>query len=411
MHTQGSYNESALGTAASAKGSKRSPRPTFLIACWVLALLAFAQLITIAAALTMEKRVASVPRTFISSERDTNREPIGTEITDEILATDSPSLHLAPDELDSKPDYESGTWSDVGVVTKSTQSPVTVTGSSSPSLSLSNDDSFIADPIVEKLIAESRALQLDGDMMRAMLKLDEAARLDPSEAAVIYNKGLLYEEMSLYTQAADQYQQVQQMGIVAGTFFKLAAKKLTKGMNAAHAHRPVISIGPMNVRRKTDALANKQVDLAITILARPDKSINPSDVTVQIHFYDKLEGGEIKKANANAKISDEQWDEKVDWKSASHEETVKISYTIPKADLAQAHLFGQREFFGYVVELYHQNKLIDQQAAPRRLNSIHSNHISPRYHQAHPWLPGDQNSLLPHKEEFDYGDDFALPRR
>ena len=145
-------------------------------------------------------------------------------------------------------------------------------------------------------------------MMRAMLKLDEAARRDPSEAAVIYHKGLLFEEMGLYTKAADQYQQVQQMGIKAGAYFRLSAKKLTKGMDVAHAHRPVISIGPMNARPGNGALANKQTNVAITILARPDKAINPADVHVQVHFYDKLNGGEIKKASSLAKI-DYSWDE------------------------------------------------------------------------------------------------------
>ena len=415
MQTQGSSNESAPATPASSTVPKPSSRPTFLIACWLLALLAFAQLITIAAALTMDKKVVAAPPAAIAPMRASHymqHRLSNVDTTSAKLGRGPlpPSTRAIPSP-DTQSDTQGDTQADVETDIISNTSPVTVIGSSITNLSPNDHSVLIADPMVEKLIGESRALQLDGDMMRAMLKLDEAARRDPSEAAVIYNKGLLYEEMSLYTQAADQYQQVQQMGIAAGTFFKLAAKKLTKGMDVAHAHRPVISIGPMTVRRKSDALANEQANVAITILARPDKNINPSDVSVQVHFYDKLEGGEIKKANANAKISDGEWDEKVDWKGASHEETVSISYTIPKEDPTQAHLFGQREFFGYVVELYYQNEVIDQQASPRRLNSIHGNHISPQYHQSLPWLPGDQNSLLPDKGDFDYADDLALPRR
>lgn len=332
---------------------------------------------------------------------------------DEILAS------IKPDVAQAQPGSNIGSdiSSDTGIeASKDSEiindnAAITIVSPPAPVFTPSYDSSFIADPVVEKLIAESRALQLDGDMMRAMLKLDEAARRDPSEAAVIYSKGLLYEEMGLYTQAADQYQAVQQMGITAGTFFKLSAKKLTKGMDAAHANRAAISIGPMNIRRDDHKQDDQQVDLAITILARPDKSINPSDVSVQVHFYDKLENGEIKKASSRAKISEGQWDGKVDWKGASHEETVQISYMIPEADLTQERLFGQRQYYGHVVELYYKNEVIDQQATPRKLNSIHGNQVSPLYNQSLPWLPGDRNTLLPSKDEYDVGDDLALPRR
>ncbi len=418
MQTKGSHSKNMPAPSAATAVHSRSPSPTFLIACWLLALIAFAQLISIAAALTIDKRVVVAPEASFSLPLATKPEPIRPRSIDEILASLNPTAttdtivkNLYPT---TEPKYTPSNETNIEPETSlsfNNASPVTIIGSSRTTMAQGHTSTIIANPVVEKLIAESRALQLDGDMMRAMLKLDEAARRDPAEAAVIYNKGLLYEEMGLYTQAADQYQQVQQMGLVAGSYFKLSAKKLTRGMDAAHAHRPIISIGPMNVRRPPNDPAHEQVDVAITILARPDKSINPSDVSVQVHFYDKLDGGEIKKAIDNAEISDGKWDDKVDWKSAGHEETVNISYTIPKADLAQTHLFGQREFFGYVVELYYQNKVIDQQASPRRLNSTHGNHISPQHHQSLPWLPGDKNSLLPHKDEFDNSSDFDLPRR
>lgn len=413
MRILGSQTKSAPSTPESKSVPKQSTRPTFLIACWLLAMIAFAQFISIALALTSERQVVPAPGLVATPTPASYSEPIRTRSVDEILAsykTETTRIQRNSDTSSNlKPDTSrSASGESVSIIGGE---PITIVDASVPVFTPSYDSVIIADPVVEKLIAESRALQLDGDMMRAMLKLDEAARRDPSEAAVIYNKGLLYEEMGLYTQAADQYQEVQQMGIAAGSFFKLSAKKLTKGMDAAHANRPAISIGPMNVRRNNDNRDEQQVNLAITILARPDKSINPSDVSVQVHFYDQLENSEIKKASSHAKISEAQWDGKVDWKGASHEETVNISYTIPETDLAQAHLFGQRQYYGHVVELYYKNEVIDQQATPRRLNSIHGNHVSPLYNQSLPWLPGDRNTLLPDKEEYDNGDELALPKR
>ena len=409
MQTQGSYSENP---PVRQSAGNPSSRPTFLIACWLLALLAFAQLITIGAAFTSGRTVAADPKTIPKTipkavtktvslpVRVSQPEPTKLRSLDEILASVGPHSPTTTDSSSTTqavtvPATTAGTGSDTAIT-------VTPSGYGS---------SMIADPVAERLVRESRALQLDGDMMRAMLKLDEAARRDPSEAAVIYHKGLLFEEMGLYTKAADQYQQVQQMGIKAGAYFRLSAKKLTKGMDVAHAHRPVISIGPMNARPGNGAMASKQTNVAVTILARPDKAINPADVHVQVHFYDRLNGGEIKKASSLAKI-DYSWDEPADWKGASREETVHFSYAIPEADRAEAHLFGRREFFGYVVELVYKGEVIDQQASPRRLNSIHGDHISPQYNHPLPWLPGDQNSLLPSKDDFDYDDDLpSLPQR
>ena len=404
MQTQGSYSENP---PVRQSAGNPSSRPTFLIACWLLALLAFAQLITIGAAFTSERTVAASPKAVtkaVSAPVSINKlKPIEPRSIAKILESIGP--------LPSSTTPAAGSNSTTHAVavlatTEGTESNTTIAVTPS-----GYGSSMIADPVAERLVRESRALQLDGDMMRAMLKLDEAARRDPSEAAVIYHKGLLFEEMGLYTKAADQYQQVQQMGIKAGAYFRLSAKKLTKGMDVAHAHRPVISIGPMNARPGNGVMASKQTNVAVTILARPDKAINPADVHVQVHFYDRLNGGEIKKASSLAKI-DYSWDEPADWKGASREETVHFSYAIPEADRAEAHLFGRREFFGYVVELVYKGEVIDQQASPRRLNSIHGDHISPQYNHPLPWLPGDQNSLLPSKDDFDYDDDLpSLPQR
>jgi len=377
-------------------------RPTFLIACWLLAMMAFALLIAVGTGLTRGKVEISPPQlTAIIPPAVTYSKPVEPRSIEEILASvgGNPSSTVPAADTSQNTDT-SPTIRMAPLLSSSMRSSV-------PTSTAEYQSPVIADPVVEKLVTESRALHLDGDMMRAMLKLDEAARIDPSEAAVIYQRGLLFEEMGLYIKAADQYQQVQQMGIQAGVYFQLSAKKLTKGMDVTHAHRPVISIGPMNARPATEAHSADKTHVTITLLARPDKPVNPEDVYVQVYFYDKLNGGEIKKASKNAKI-EESWDTHVDWLDAGNEETVHIDYTLPESDLADEHLFGRRQFFGYVVELLYKGEVVDQQASPRRLNSIHGNKIAAQYKQSTPWLPEDQNSLLPGKNYQDYSTDPAL---
>lgn len=397
MQKQGLHHP---GATMGGFGTRPVQRPTFLVACWLLALLAFAQLITVGAALRAGNLEPALSKAIKTPAPVAITGPISPRSLDEILATEGYSPMPDPGSTE-KPAPS------ISIDASSTTLEIPM----NEPASIASQQVIIADPLVERLLSESRALQMDGDMMRAMLKLDEAGRIDPTEAAVIYHKGLLFEEMSLYEKAADQYLQVQQMGIQTGVYFKLAAKKLTKGMDVAHAHRPVISIGPMKVRRAPGTMSAKQADVSINILARPDKPINPADVNVQLYFYDKLNGGEIKKALDSSHI-EKRWDSRVDWQDAGNEETLNISYTIPEVHLADAHLFGQRTFFGFVVELLYKGEVIDQQASPRRLNSIHGNNISPEFET--PWLSRDQNSLLPGKHDLDDGEEASLlqlPRR
>jgi len=363
-----------------------------------MALLAFAQLITVGTALTIRNEQVQQPSTITLPAIHSPQLPLKPRSLADILdSVGEEPYHLAendhaPVQIPAQPNTR---------VTPLSGAPAAVVGS--PALQLP----AIADARVERLVQESRILHIDGDMMRAMLKLDEAERIDPSEPAVTYQKAMLFEDMGIFIKAADHYQKIQQMGKKAGTYFNLAANKLTQGMDTAVARRNVISIGPMQTRKTTGAAGVKQADVAITILARPDKPINPADVHVQIHFYDKINGGEIKKATASAVIDSYWADTKLDWKDPGNEERLHVSYKISAADLADEHLLGRREFYGYVIELLYKGEVIDQQAKPRRLHSMHGSKMGPipGIDDPMPWLPDDDGSLLPPRKDSDFGQD------
>ena len=384
-------------------------RPTFSIACWLLAMLAFIELITVGTALTVRRgssdKVAA-PAIVVAPVVEVQIHPRSIEqiladaeqssnYKSALSASSPPALRDAPTSLE--------VVGQLGTATSRDQ------GGSGVSRSLA----MIADPKVERLVREARSLHLEGDMMRAMLKLDEASRIDPSECAVIYQQGILFEDMGIFTKAADQYQKIQQMGLVkSGQYFQLASDKLSAGMTTMSVMRDTIAIGPMKVNKGHGRDAGRHVEVAVTLLSRADKLINPNDVAVDVYFYDKVNGGQIKKSAQNAKIASYWADKKVDWADLGNEETFRVSYTIPDSNLAEEHLFGRREYYGYVVELLYKGEVIDQEACPRRLNSIHSKSRTPLYQDdlGGPWLPSDDNDLLPGKDDEYLGEE-GLPSR
>jgi len=392
-------------------------RPTFGIACWLLAILAFLQLITVGTALTVRSGSPVLSQDLLEQDaavvvaHETGG-PIQPRSIEQILADAGHSPAYAASLSADLENGEAGGHRSVRVQPSSSV-PSAETSAVARNRASNYSMSMIANPRVERLVQESRNLHLEGDMMRAMLKLDEAGRIDPTECAVIYQQGILYEDMGIFIKAADEYQKIQQMGLLkAGRYFNLAADKLSEGMTTMSVRRDTIAIGPMKVNKGTGAEAGRNVNVSVTLLARPDKVINPDDVVVDVHFYDRVNGGEIKKAARNAEISSYWSDSRVDWSDVGNEETFRVSYTIPTAGRAEEHLFGRREFYGYVVELLYKGEVIDQQAYPRRLHSIHSKAMVPFYQDdmTMPWLPSDDNSLLPGKNDGYFGGE-ELPIR
>lgn len=376
------------GAGSAPPGGPGKPRPTFTIACWLMALIAFAQLISVGTALTVRQGQTQEKNTAAAPRATTPVGPIQPRSVAQILQR-----------------YASGTLPE-----KNEAAPLRIPAAPRNTARRAATPEYpaIADARVERLVEESRKLHLEGDMMRAMLKLDEAGRIDPAEPAVIYQKGLLFEDMGIFTKAADHYQKIQQLGIRAGVYYRLSARKLTKGMDTWRARLNEIAIGPMKIRSSANGI---QSNATITLLARPDKPIDVENVEVQVHFYDKLTSGEIRKALEHSEFTRKWVGSKIDWRDPGNEETLVVDYTIPDAELVDDHLLGRRQFYGCVVELLYKGEIIDQRASPSHLNSIHGSKVRPIIpaDELGPWLPSDDEGLLPSRNGHDYGNDPSTP--
>ncbi len=333
-------------------GQKLSSDLTFRLSCWGLGVVAFGQLLAggVALAVRMEKarevriveKRVEVPK-FIAVP---TREPVAQ--ASPIAATLPPPI--APEPAPLPPARPLG------------MPP-------------------IADPIVERLVTEARKARLASDVQSAMVKLDEAKEKAPDDANVLYEYGLLFEEMAAYDShfvdsAADAYQAVMALGAEkAGSIFEMASRKLTDGIALPGDMRDKLRLGRVRIFADADFKDGERTVLTVPVQAAPGVDLG-TDFGVQVEFYDTqtLRGKkEIVSGNTDgtATTKDEWVSAPIDF--AGGEELLRVTYLQPPQDDQQKELFGTRKYYGQVVKLYYKGELIDSQAWPRHLASMSFN--------------------------------------
>lgn len=355
----------------------------FRLSCWVLGLVAFAQLVTAGVALAVRVEKAR-----------------------EVKIVEKPVpkfVSLAPPVVSQPPPVES-------------PPSVSLPPPPAPEIPLPPPRPLlappIADPVVERLVNEARKARVAQDMMEAIVKLEEARGISPDDPSVLYELALVYEAMAaedprLAEQAADAYQAVFELGTTgAGALYELAAAKLRDGIAMPEHMRGELSLGRPRIFRDDEAVAGERVVLTIPVHAASNTLIeNPSrDMQVTVRFFESTQRDGIHPAAEGlASIQDEWVSGAFDF--AGGEELLRVTYVLPPQDAQQEHLFGRRSYYGQVVELWYKGELIDSQAWPRHLASY--SRIQSRQPDMVPEflseeLPG--GTLLPMMEEAELPD-------
>lgn len=319
-----------------------SPTLIFRISCWLIAVTAFAQLIVSGVALAMrvenartvkvvEKIVPAAPQVVI------NRPP------DPTTAAPRPASVPTPAPIEQ-------------VVTAPLPPPRPL------------DTPEIADPVTEKLIKEAKAARLAEDMMSAITKLGQALQSSPGEANALYEMGLCHEAMGIYDRARQYYYQVYQLGTTgAGRLYVQAADKLEQGFEQPQDKINRIVLGRVRVFKDPRAKEGEKVIITIPVQSIPGEQIDGRDLEVSVNFFD--EAGARKEISAadttHCKVESKWITDPLDWSSG--EELLQVSYTIPLQNQQDEHLFGDKHYYGQVVELSYKGELIDAQAWPRIL--------------------------------------------
>lgn len=226
----------------------------------------------------------------------------------------------------------------------------------------------IADPAAERLVNEAKAARVCEDMMSAITKLDQALQSSPNDAHALYELGLCHEAMGIYDKARQYYHQVYQLGTtVAGSLYVQAAEKLKEGFEQPIDKINRIVLGRPRVFKDPNRDKGEKIIITIPVQAVPGEEIEGRDLEVIVNFFDEVGSRkEISPADTSRSQVESKWTtEPLDWSTG--EELLQITYTLPPQDQQQEHLFGQKRYYGQVVELSYKGELIDSQAWPRIL--------------------------------------------
>ncbi len=236
-----------------------------------------------------------------------------------------------------------------------------------------------------------------GDMQGALEVLRRADLQFPASPEVIAETAQCYEQMSLPDKAISHWKQLAAMDATrAGGYGDLAKRKLnidgtTPGLSASAPTfsgdfgPKVLSLGACAASRDPSAANGEKVVLRVPILRNGNAAIDPSQVDIDVYFFDRVNGEKVAQTIADEPLS--AWGSPpVDW-SGIGEEPLNVTYFLPALTPGEIAAHGRRAYHGYVVRLYYQHKLQDVAAEPRDLLDFGS--PTPQT------VPGGVNPLLP----------------
>jgi hypothetical protein len=348
--------------ATSSPATPEAPRTlVFRLACWGCGLVAFGQVLTAAVALAARLEKS---REIVVVESKAAPAPPVVAVP---VAPPTPSFTPAPGTMPGIPGRTAGVpfpeSSDFVPPSQPSVPPMPVRPLAPTPLATPP----IADPVVEKLVTEARKFRVAEDMANAIVKLEEARSKAPGDPNIEYELGLVHEAMGVFDTASAHYEKVFQMGTVkAGTLYELAATKLRDGLGHTETMRGKLSLGRARIFKDAHFAEGERVVVTVPVQAAPGVKVSPDDFSVTVRFFDTLRGREIVPRTDETSRTEYQWvSGAIDW--AGGEELLRVTYVLPKQGNVQSHLFGDRSYYGQVVELTYKNDVIDLQAWPRDL--------------------------------------------
>jgi hypothetical protein len=223
----------------------------------------------------------------------------------------------------------------------------------------------------QELVEESRAAAAKGDMDTAIRLLEEAEAQAPQQPAALAEVAVQLEKCMAPARALKLWERIHQFGLSAGIYYSAADAKLNLLQAKTAEERPSESPSgakgaPLKFSKiaLTDLSGNtphrRFFTLEVPIHRVGSPQIEIRDVSVQVQFYDQINGRTLERTNAAIRW---KWaSTPVDWREEAVETLAVEYHQAPHRSNNE-----ERRYFGYVASVYYRDKLIDSRADPPRL--------------------------------------------
>jgi len=122
-------------------------------------------------------------------------------------------------------------------------------------------------------------------------------------------------------------------------------------------------LGTCRVEPDLTVSSGQKLVVKVPVRSQPGVTIDPAAMNLDVFFYDRVDGSRVENTKADTPVF--SFDLPVDF--ASGEEIISVVYHMPKLSPQEEAEIGRREFHGFVVKLYYQQKLVSTTAEPRDL--------------------------------------------
>ncbi len=237
-----------------------------------------------------------------------------------------------------------------------------------------------------ELIEQGRALRDRGDTYAAITKFREAQVLDTPNALPLAELAVTYEKMGFGEKAAENWRKIYDAGESSGVYYTAAKAKLeasqaqellkTMPVRNGVSETPggpsenvgagaTAKLGLLEITRneERDPAALRKFTLHVPLKSKSRAHVDVRDVTIQVLFYDAVDGRSVEKTNAQVTT---RWSSPPpDW-SDEDTETLEVTYLQPMPVQGDP-IPENRKFFGYTASIYYKGALQDFRADPPRL--------------------------------------------
>lgn len=266
---------------------------------------------------------------------------------------------------------------------------------------------------VDQLLEQAKGFRAQGDMTNALSRLHQAAEAEPSNAAILQEMALAYDQLQSVGRANETWQKIQDLGPAAGPAYSMAVARLKTGpapagSTAAASAAPtapaeivpsrtaeppatdqVFTIADAKVTEEPDPDAETNLTLRIAVKKQTNAMVDHTKVKIQVFFYDLVNDKDPKLTDADVTY---------DWETRNHDwagpdpEVLRVSYLRPKskspssdaalaataasinpgrkgkpAPLLAATDGGKRQYLGYIVRVFYHDHLQAERAEPGQL--------------------------------------------